>query len=249
MIDRIVSLDKKFIEMKNILLLIAPFLCFSQTVWDGPLMTFTKQNYENPALEDSQDRITELIWITRGDSNVLFNAKTQSSAPIDGYASPADTQWAEGNTNNLTGLVFSDFKSAAPKFNGTPRVKDMVGRNYVVHLVTDNIYIDLKMLSWQQYKNGGGFSYERSTNPNLNAEFKDAIDVFVYPNPTTGFVHANQNIISQICVYDIKGRQLMRSNALSVDLSAFKNGIYILKLYRSDTKNWVTKHIIKNQKI
>ena len=91
------------------------------------------------------------------------------------------TQWAEGNTSNVIGLVFSDFKSAAPKSNGSPRVKDMVGRNYVVHLVTDNIYIDLKMLSWQQYGNGGGFSYERSTNPNLSVEYKDAVDVFYIP--------------------------------------------------------------------
>ena len=140
---------------------------------------------------------------------------------------------------------FSDFKSAAPKFNGTPRVKDMVGRNYVVHLVTDNIYIDLKMLSWQQYNNGGGFSYERSTNPNLSAEFKDAIDVFVYPNPTTGLVRTNQDFIEQIRVYDLTGKQLIRSEDSSVDLSTFKNGVYLLQLYRSDTKDWVNKRLVK----
>lgn len=231
--------------MKYILLIIAPFLCYSQTVWDGPMMTFTKQNYADPSSEDSQDRITELIWLTRGDNNVLFNAKTQSTAPNDGYNSPAGTQWAEGNTSNVIGLVFSDFKSAAPKSNGSPRVKDMVGRNYVVHLVTDNIYIDLKMLSWQQYGNGGGFSYERSTNPNLSVEYKDAVDVFVYPNPTTGLVRTNQDSIEQIRVYDLTGKQLIRSEDSSVDLSTFKNGVYLLQLYRSDTKDWVTKRLVK----
>ena len=176
----------KNINMKNIIILITPLFCFSQTIWDGPMMTFTKQNFNNPSLENSQDRITDLVWLTRGGDNVLFNAKTQSSAPNNGYNSPEDTRWAEGDTNNLSSLVFSDFKSAAPKSsNGTPRVKNMVGKNYVVHLITDNIYIDLKMLSWQQGGgNGGGFSYESSTNPNLSVEFKNAVNVFVYPNPT-----------------------------------------------------------------
>ena len=40
---------------------------------------------------------------------------------------------------------------------GSPRVKLMVGKNYVIHLITDDIYIDLKMLSWRSGGNGGGF--------------------------------------------------------------------------------------------
>ena len=45
----------------------------------------------------------------------------------------------------------------------------MVGKNYVIHLITDDIYIDLKILSWSSGQNGGGgFSYERSTNQNLS---------------------------------------------------------------------------------
>ena len=121
-----------------------------------------------PFLESSQDRITDLVWITRGNSNVLFNAKTESSAEISGFISPADTEWAEGTTNDLNNLVFTDFKNAAPKIGTTPRVKLMVGRNYVLHLITDDVYIDLKMLSWRSGGNGGGgFSYERSTNQNL----------------------------------------------------------------------------------
>ena len=235
------------INMKYFIILLTPLFCFSQTIWDGPMMTFTKQNFNNPSLENSQDRITDLVWLTRGGDNVLFNAKTQSSAPNNGYNSPEDTRWAEGDTNNLSSLVFSDFKSAAPKSsNGTPRVKNMVGKNYVVHLITDNIYIDLKMLSWQQGGgNGGGFSYERSTNPNLSVELKNAANVFVYPNPTIGFVRANQDIVLQIRVYDFNGKQLMETDASSVDLSAFKNGVYFLQLFRSDTKNWVTKRVVK----
>ena len=37
---------------------------FSQTVWDGPLVTFTKHDDADPSLESSQDRITDLVWLT-----------------------------------------------------------------------------------------------------------------------------------------------------------------------------------------
>jgi hypothetical protein len=37
----------------------------------------------------------------------------------------------------------------------------------------------------------------------------------------------------------------METNDSIVDLSAFKNGVYLLQLFRSDTNNWVTKRVLK----
>ena len=224
--------------MKYILLIIAPFLCYSQTVWDGPMMTFTKQNFAAPTSEDSQDRITDLVWLTRGNNGgQLYNAKTESNSSKSN--SPEDTRWAFGTTSNLGSLTFSTFR-------GTSKPKLAVGQNMGVHLISDDIYIDIKITSWSSGSNsGGGFSYERSTNPNLSVEYKDALDVFVYPNPTTGLVRTNQDFIEQIRVYDLTGKQLIRSEDSSVDLSTFKNGVYLLQLYRSDTKDWVTKRLVK----
>lgn len=224
--------------MKYILLIIAPFLCYSQTVWDGTMMTFTKQNFAAPTSEDSQDRITDLVWLTRGNNGgQLYNAKTESNSSKSN--SPEDTRWAFGTTSNLGSLTFSTFR-------GTSKPKLAVGQNMVVHLISDDIYIDIKITSWSSGDNsGGGFSYDRSTNPNLSVEYKDALDVFVYPNPTTGLVRTNQDFIEQIRVYDLTGKQLIRSEDSSVDLSTFKNGVYLLQLYRSDTKDWLTKRLVK----
>jgi len=224
--------------MKYILLIIALFLCYSQTVWDGPMITFTKQNFAAPTSEDSQDRITDLVWLTRGNNGgQLYNAKTESNSSKSN--SPEDTRWAFGTTSNLGSLTFSTFR-------GTSKPKLAIGQNMVVHLISDDIYIDIKITSWSSGSNsGGGFSYERSTNPNLSVEYKDALDVFVYPNPTTGLVRTNQDFIEQIRVYDLTGKQLMETNDSSVDLSAFKNGVYLIQLFRSDTKNWVTKRVVK----
>ena len=224
--------------MKYFLCLFVPFLCFSQTVWDGPLMTFTKQNFDDPSSENSQDRITNLVWLTRGNSGgQLYNAKIESNSSKSN--SPEDTRWAFGTTSNLGSLTFSTFR-------GTSKPKLAVGQNMVVHLISDDIYIDIKITSWESGSNsGGGFSYERSTNPNLSAGFLKNTDIFLYPNPTIGVIHANHDIISQIRVYDLTGKQLMETNDSSVDLSAFKNGVYLIQLFRSDTKNWVTKRVVK----
>lgn len=38
----------------------------------------------------------------------------------------------------------------------------MVGKSAVLHLIPNDIYLDIKFLSWGQ-AGGGGFSYQRST--------------------------------------------------------------------------------------
>lgn len=40
--------------------------------------------------------------------------------------------------------------------------KSLVGKNMVLHLVEDNIYISIKFTSWSSGTKGG-FAYERST--------------------------------------------------------------------------------------
>lgn len=230
--------------MKYYLLLIVPFLCFSQTTWDGPEITFTKENYIN-----AQDDITNDVSITRGNSGgSIFNIITESSY-IPG-TSPEGTLWAIGDLSD-NNLAFNDFRS----FDGNNKNRPPLNQNLVLKLTnrtssnSDDIHIKVFFTSWTSNSNGGGFSYRRTTNPNLNVNMVEKNKIILFPNPTTGIVSVNQDIVSQISVYDIKGQQIMISNASSVDLSAFKNGIYILNLYRSDTKNWVTRHIIKNHKI
>lgn len=224
--------------MKYIFLLLTPLLCFSQTVWDGSQITFTKQNFDDPSLESSQDRITDLVWLTRGNNGgQLYNAKTESNSSKS--TSPDDTRWAFGTTSSLGSLTFSTFR-------GTSKPKNAVGKDMVLHLVTDNIYIDIKITSWTSGNNsGGGFTYTRSTNPNLIVEGVKDIDIFLYPNPTSGVVQANQDIISKIYVYDITGKQLVKTNTSSVDLGTINNGMYIIRLYRKDNKDWVTRRVLK----
>ena len=205
---------------------------FSQNIWTGEKITFEKGNFDNPLIESSQDRITDLVWITRGNSNVLFNAKTEPSAAISGLISPEDTEWAEGTTNDLNNLVFTDFKNAAPiGDNGSPRVKDMVGKNYVLHLITDGIYIDLKMLLWRSGGNGGGFSYERSTNQNLSIHSNNNSPILMANYVNHQLELENTKNYSKYKIVDISFKTIVSSkfNASNfIIINNLKPGLYFL---------------------
>src|SRR2546430_11208871 len=76
------------------------------TVWNGPTISFTKSNYANPLLAENQDRLTANVWITRGSSQGLFNANTESR--FTHFLSPAGTEWANGSLENYATLSYTD---------------------------------------------------------------------------------------------------------------------------------------------
>jgi hypothetical protein len=126
------------------------------TIWSGPTIVFQKNNGADPTLEENQDRITNSVWITRGNGGgQIYNASSETEADKD--LSPAGTLWAKGTTANLQNLTFGRFRAAL----GKP--KDNVGVNLVMLLVDDNIAIDVTFTGWSQQELGG-FIYERSSN-------------------------------------------------------------------------------------
>src|SRR5438477_7311266 len=135
------------------------------TVWNGPTISFTKSNYANPLLAQNQDRLTANVWITRGSSRGLFNAKTESS--FTHYLSPAGTEWANGSLENYATLSYTNWNNWAKGVNPNPYAT--VGVQAVLHLIADDIYLSVQFTSWTGgnpdpgFSYGGGFSYLRST--------------------------------------------------------------------------------------
>jgi hypothetical protein len=126
------------------------------TIWTGSDLTFSKADGASPDVEANQDRITDNVWITRGNNGgQIFNIKTENIA--NKSSSPAGTEWAQGSLDDLADLEFSAFRSAV----GSP--KDVVGKDLVLHLVEDNIYLSVRFTDWSTSK-GGGFAYVRSTS-------------------------------------------------------------------------------------
>src|SRR5437773_2246287 len=80
------------------------------TIWDGPVITFSETT-TNWMLPTNQDRITANVWITRADSQGVFNAKTETNFTHD--LSPADTAWADGNLTNYASLTYTNWETWA----------------------------------------------------------------------------------------------------------------------------------------
>ena len=102
----------------------------------------------DPKNQVNQDRITDNVWITRGnDGGQIYNAAKESSD--DKTRSPIGTQWALGTLDKVNDLDFKNFRAAV----SSP--KNVVGKDLVVHLTDDDLYLSIKFKSWSQGKKGG----------------------------------------------------------------------------------------------
>lgn len=125
------------------------------SIWTGPTLVFEKAPDLDPTLEENQDRITENVWITRGtDGGQIYNIKIEPE--FDKDTSPQGTRWAIGTIDEIENLEFKPFRAAVDK------PKDVVGKDLVMYLVEDNIYLSVKFTSWG-VEMDGSFAYERST--------------------------------------------------------------------------------------
>lgn len=127
----------------------------SSNIWKSNNITFSKADGADHTQASNQDRLTSNVWITRAnDGGQIFNIVKESAANKN--SSPAGTTWSIGSIDEINSLSFTNFRAAV----GKP--KDVVGKNLVMHLVDDNIYLSVKFTSWSDGQKGG-FAYSRST--------------------------------------------------------------------------------------
>jgi glucose/arabinose dehydrogenase len=142
--------------------LCGPLSSRAATVWTGPTITFTKAGFADPTLPQNQDHLTADVWLTRANTQGIYNAAQESGYDRLNNTSPLNTQWAYGSASNYASLTFTSWYNWAAAFPpGT------VGRPAVVHLISEDIYLDIKFTSFGGATSGGSFSYERSTPADL----------------------------------------------------------------------------------
>lgn len=215
---------------------------FAQTIWNGPAITFTKPNNADWNLQVNQDRITPNVWITRKNTQGIFNINQEL-----GYSStsPKDTEWAFGTTSNLGALTFADWVITVT--NNPP---GMVGQDMVIHLITDDIYIDIKFTSWSQGATaGGGFSYQRSTDSGLSTDDFSLEKFSIFPNPSSSEIKLDfpsSVTSSSIKVFNILGKEVYFNSEYRspINVSTWEKGIYLVQVKSS--QNIQTKKFIKN---
>jgi hypothetical protein len=137
-------------------------------VWNGPSIAFTKPDFADWTLATNQDRLTDNVSLTRLNTRPLINVVLEDFAQES--LSPLDTEWAFGPTQpgspgpitarNFANLTFTPFAVA---LNGAIGVNILSYGPGVLHLISDDIYLDIKFTSWRRNDAGGGFSYIRST--------------------------------------------------------------------------------------
>ena len=135
-------------------------------IWSGRTFAFAKAAGSNPSLAANQDRITPLVWITRGATQGIYNIN--SEAAYSHFLSPAGTEWATGDAVNHGSLTFADWETWS---GGNP--PSTVGVNACVHLIAEDIFVDIKFDSWGTGTSGGGaFAYHRAVQPQGTATEK-----------------------------------------------------------------------------
>lgn len=121
---------------------------------DDTMIAFSKDAGADPTQAANQDRITDNVWITRSnEGGQIYNAKTETVA--DKTNSPTGTRWAVGTVDNRDNLTFTPFREAV----GLP--KNVVGKDLVLHLMAEDIYIDVTFTEWTSGK-AGSISYVRT---------------------------------------------------------------------------------------
>jgi glucose/arabinose dehydrogenase len=127
------------------------------TIWTGPLITFT-QTAPYPNTGD-RDQLTPNVALTRAapsgsGTGGIFNAVTETS--FTKLVSPAGTKWAVGSLADYATLTYTDWTTCG---GGNP-VHNLPGKQLVMHLISDDIYLSLQFTS---LPSGPGLAYIRST--------------------------------------------------------------------------------------
>lgn len=139
-------------------------LAAAPVLWTGYDFAFEKPFGTDPTSPANQDRITERVILTRAATQGIFNIAQESAF---GSASPADTEWAFSANNpgkSLAAVNWQGLKFEAWRVAIANRPPDTVGQDAVVHLIQDDIYLDIRFTSWGG-AGSGSFAYVRAVPP------------------------------------------------------------------------------------
>ncbi|MEL6592762.1 MAG: hypothetical protein AAFQ68_21875 [Bacteroidota bacterium] len=207
-----------------------------QTIWNGPKIIFEKLDSTNWLLAENQDRISDSVWITRKNMEGFFNIRKENTFDRQGKSSPAGTEWANGRIsdglNNLTFTTWLESHVGGPN--------EEVGVDKVLHLIEEDIYLDLKLLSWTQGGGGsgtgfgGGFRYERSTPMinDLEEQASQEAPIILQQGPYLSI--RQQATIEQLKVFSVSGEGLIETQVLppvqryDLSIDNLRPGMYLL---------------------
>lgn len=217
----------------------------AQTIWTGDPIIFTKDALADWTLEENQDRLTDSVWITRANNKGIFNIVKETVFQGNGDdnfgPSPVGTEWAFGRTSDgVENLTFTSWIVATtvpdPDNEATPPL--LVDSNMVLHLIAENIYLDIKFLSWANgdANGGGAFSYERASNETTSIDeisINQKPSMTVFPNPAGNYLLIKDLSTAQkIEIVNLLGESVYNNIINSgdrINISSLPAGIYYIR--------------------
>ena len=78
----------------------------------------------------------------------------------------------------------------------------------------------------------------------LTNKYFETLDYFIYPNPTSSSIYISMDF-EFAKIYDLNGKEIIKSNSKTIDLSELPSSIYLLRLYDNSNKVLGTSKVVK----
>ena len=163
----------------------------AQQVWDAEFITFAKPPGADPFSAENQDRISPSVWITRDNTRGIFNIRIEPE--YTRQESPDDTRWAFSGLNgnpstnfgaaNYQQLTFNNWEDALG--GRTEVLQNILSRPAVLHLLVEDVYIDIEFSAWGD-SGDGRFTYTRASAPTSITETAEDIPLPLWFYLVTG---------------------------------------------------------------
>ena len=171
-------------------------------------------------------------------SNTGWNSSTSTGVPGNDQSlnnSSGFNAFPEGNRNSGNGS-FGNEGSDAVFWSSTEH-----GSYIAWNRDLNNGFSYLRR--YGPYKQGGlSVRFVRDASTATTKDYSDAITI--YPNPTTSIINIEKDFTTAK-VYDISGKELLKSTSKTIDLSELPSSIYLLRLYNKSNKVLGTSKFVK----
>ena len=118
-------------------------------------------------------------------------------------------------------------------------------RHFDAEIFNDELYVICGSYTSSLYESGLRSLQAASVGELLSLKNTSNHNFTIYPNPTISIINIEQDFTTAK-VYDISGRELLKSTSKTIDLSELPSNIYLLRLYDNNNGVLGTGKIIKN---
>ena len=185
-------------------------------------------------------------WDTSNVTNMqhMFDTATTFNQDIGGWDTSNVTNMismfdnATSFNKYIGGWDTSIVNRMGSMFQGATSFNQDISNWCVINVVSEPDNFSTNSALSQSYKPVWG------TCPTASVDDHNQLDIKFYPNPTTSIINTEQDFTTTK-VYDISGREVLKSTSKTIDLSELPSNIYLLRLYDNSNKVLGTSKVVK----